>query len=299
VWALESALYNEGKVDRAIELLREHGHIYEKDGAAWFASSKLGDEKDRVVVRSNGEKTYFAGDIAYHMDKRERGFDRAIDIWGADHHGYVPRMMAVIRALGYPDDFLECIVHQMVSFVREGREIRMSTRAGEFITLDELVREIGLPVTRFFFVMRSADSHLVFDLDLAKKESNENPVYYIQYAHARISSIAKHAQESNIDLDAITRADLSLLTEPEEIEMMKQMARFPSVVEATAEKREMHRIPAFILEMVGLFHGYYNKHRVVSDDERVTLARLALVEAVRQIVKNALSLLGIEAPERM
>ncbi len=299
VWARESSLYAEGRVDQAIELLRKRGHIYEKDGAIWFRSSQLGDEKDRVVVRSNEEMTYFAGDIAYHMDKHERGFDRAINIWGADHHGYVPRMMAVIKALGYPDDFLECLVHQMVSFVREGREIKMSTRAGQFITLDELVREVGLAVTRFFFVMRSSDSHLVFDLDLAKRESNENPVYYIQYAHARISSIMRHAVAEKVDLDQLADADLSLLAEPEEIELIKQISRFPSVVTATAEKREIHRIPNFILEMVGLFHAYYNKHRVVSEERELTVARLALVEAVRQVVKNALGLLGIDAPERM
>ncbi len=299
VWARESSLYAEGKVERAIKLLREHGYIYEQEGAVWFRSSALGDEKDRVVVRSNGDMTYFAGDIAYHMDKHERGFERAINIWGADHHGYVARVKAAVRALGYPEDFLECLVHQMVSFVREGREIKMSTREGQFVTLDELVREVGLAVARFFFVMRSADSHLVFDLDLAKKESNENPVYYIQYAHARISSIMKHAREQNVDLDRLADADLSLLTEPEEIDLMKYLARFPSVVEAAAERREVHRIPNFIIDVVGLFHAYYNKHRVVTDDKPLTLARLALVEAVRQVVRNALHLLGIEAPERM
>ncbi len=298
-WTRESALYAEGKVDHAIKLLRQRGHIYEKDGAIWFRSTDFGDEKDRVVVRSNGEKTYFAGDIAYHVDKRERGFDHAVNIWGADHHGYVPRMKGVVRALGYPEDFLECIVHQMVSFVREGREIKMSTRAGEFITLDELVREVGHSVARFFFVMRSADSHLVFDLDLAKKESNENPVYYIQYAHARISSIMKHARDEHVDMRRLAEADLSLLVEPEEIDLMKTISRFPTAVEMAAERREIHRIPTFILDMVGLFHSYYNKHRVVTDDEPLTLARLALVETIRLVVKNALGILGIEAPERM
>ena len=249
--------------------------------------------------KSDGSYTYFASDIAYHMDKHDRGFDRAINIWGADHHGYVPRMMAVIAALGYPDQFLECLVHQMVSFMREGQEIRMSTREGQFITLDELVQEVGLPVTRFFFLMRSTDSHLVFDLDLAKKESNENPVYYIQYAHARISSIMKHAHSQDMDLNRLAGADLSLLTEPEEIDLMKQIGKFPSIVEEAAEKREVHRIPTFILDMVGLFHSYYNKHRVVTEEEGLTLARLALVEAIRQVVKNALGLMGIEAPERM
>ncbi len=299
VYSRESALYADGKVDRAIELLQKRGNIYEKDGALWFGSSDFGDEKDRVVVRSNGEKTYFAGDIAYHMDKHERGFERAINIWGADHHGYVPRVKAVVSALGYGEDFLECIVHQMVSFMRDGREVKMSTREGQFVTLDELVAEVGLAVTRFFFVMRSCDSHLVFDLDLAKKESNENPVYYIQYAHARISSIMKHAAEKEIELAQLSEADLSLLAEPEEIDLVRQISRFPPLVEVAAERREVHRIPAFILDMVGLFHSYYNKHRVVSDDECLSLARLALVEAVRQVVKNALGLLGIEAPERM
>jgi len=299
VWSRESALYAEGKVEHAIELLRDHGYIYEEEGALWFRSTKLGDEKDRVVVRSNGEKTYFAGDIAYHIAKYERGFEHAINIWGADHHGYVPRMMAVIKGLGYPEDFLECLVHQMVSFVRDGREIKMSTREGQFVRLRELVREVGLAVTRFFFVMRTSDSHLVFDLDLAKKESNENPVYYIQYAHARISSIMKHAHSEGIDPGRLGEADLSLLGEPEELALMKLLGRFPDCVEATAEKREVHRIPNFILEMVGLFHAYYNKHRVVTEDEHLSLARLALVEAIRQVVSNALGLLGIEAPERM
>ena len=299
VWSRESALYSEGKVDRAIELLRKRGYLYDEEGAVWFKSSEFGDEKDRVIIRSNGEKTYFAGDIAYHMDKHERGFDRAINIWGADHHGYVPRMKGVVKALGYDEEFLECIVHQMVSFVREGREVKMSTRRGQFITLDELVKEVGLAVTRFFFIMRSADSHLVFDLDLAKKESNENPVYYIQYAHARISSIMKNAAENEIDLAGLAEADLSLLTEPEETSLMKEISRFPSVVENAAENREIHRIATFILELVGLFHSYYNKHRVICEDEHLTFARLALVEAIRQVVKNALGLLGIEAPERM
>ena len=298
-WSKESTLHSEGKVDRAIELLRERGYVYDKDDAVWFRSSDFGDEKDRVIIRSSGEKTYFASDIAYHMDKHERGFERAINIWGADHHGYVPRMKGVIKALGYGDDFLECLVHQMVSLVRDGREVKMSTREGRFVTLDELVSDVGLAVTRFFFVMRSSDSHLVFDLDLAKKESNENPVYYIQYAHARISSIMKHAKKENIDLTGLPAADLSLLAEPEEIELIKQLSRFSSTVEATAERREVHRIPTFILDMVGLFHAYYNKHRVVSDNKPLTQARLALVEAVRQVVKNALGLLGIEAPERM
>jgi arginyl-tRNA synthetase len=299
VWSRESALYSEGKVDRAIELLRKRGYLYDKEGAVWFKSSEFGDEKDRVIIRSNGEKTYFAGDIAYHMDKHERGFDRAINIWGADHHGYVPRMKGVVKALGYDEGFLECVVHQMVSFMRDGREVKMSTRQGQFITLDELVKEVGLPVTRFFFIMRSVDSHLVFDLDLAKKESNENPVYYIQYAHARISSIMKHARENEIDLSRLAEANLSLLTEPEETSLMKEISRFPSVVENAAENREIHRIATFILELVGLFHSYYNKHRVVCEDKHLTFARLALVEAIRQVVKNALGLLGIEAPERM
>ena len=305
VWFSETRLHEAGKVQAAIQLLREQDHVFEADGAVWLRSSTFGDEKDRVVLRSNGESTYLAADIAYHMDKHDRGFEHVINIWGADHHGYVARVQAACRALGYPDDFLECVIHQMVSFRRGGKEVKMSTRRADYVTLDELLDEVGHAVTRFFFIMRSPDAHLTFDLDLARAESQENPVYYIQYGHARISSIFAKARETGLPYEDLAAVDLSPLTHDAELALLSRLAQYPDVVAAACRTRGPHLVAAYILDTVGEFHAYYtlgNRDpgmRVITDDLARSRARLALVEAMRQVIANALGLLGIEAPERM
>ncbi len=301
----ETSLHEAGAVDTALALVAERDFIYEADGAQWFRSTAFGDEKDRVVVRSNGERTYLAADIAYHWDKHNRGFQYVINVWGADHHGYVARVQAACRALGFPEDFLECVLHQMVSFRREGKDIKMSTRRGDFISLMELVDEVGLAVTRYFYIMRGPDAQLVFDLDLAKAESQENPVYYIQYGHTRIRSIFAKAGEAGLDTGHLEDADLSPLTAEAELVLTDRLAGYPDIVATACRKRAPQLIAAYILDTVGEFHAYYTQGnrdpalRVVTDDVPRSRARLALVEAVRQVIANALGLLGIEAPERM
>lgn len=298
-WFLESSLHRDGKVDETLQALREKDEIYDKDGAVWFRSSRYGDEKDRVVVKSSGRTTYFAPDIAYHIGKRQRGYDHAINVMGADHHGYTARMKAAMKALGYPDDFLEFVIHPMASFVRDGKELKMSTRQAQFLTLAELVDEVGKDVARFLFTMRSPESQLVFDFDLAKKHSDENPVYYVQYAHARIHSILKHAEERGYAEGSWKRVDLELLNVPEEAELAKHLYRFPQEVKTSCINRDLHRVPMFLVSLVGAFHSYYNHHRVVTGNRELSLARLALVEAVRQVIHNGLAMLGISAPEKM
>jgi len=298
-WFSESSLHRDGKVDEALAILREKGEVYEKDGAVWFRSSKYGDEKDRVVVRKDGTTTYFAPDIAYHIGKRRRGYDHAINIMGADHHGYAPRMNAAMKALGYPDDFLEFIIHPMASFIRNGKEIKMSTRQAQFLTLAELLTEVGRDVARFLFTMRGPRSHLVFDFDLAKKQSDENPVYYVQYAHARICSILSHAEERGYPGGSWNNADLKPLDVPEEGELAKHLYQFPREVKMSCINRDLHRVPMYLVSLVGAFHSYYSHHRVVSGRRELSLARLALVDAVRQVISNGLAMLGISAPEQM
>ncbi len=298
-WFSESSLHRGGKVDEALGILREKGEVYEKDGAVWFRSSKYGDEKDRVVIRKDGTTTYFAPDIAYHIGKRERGYDHAINVMGADHHGYAPRMKAATKALGYPDDFLEFVIHPMASFVRDGKEIKMSTRQAQFLALAELLQEVGKDVARFLLTMRSPRSHLVFDFDLAKKQSDENPVYYVQYAHARICSILSHAEERGYTRGSWKDVDLSVLDVPEEGELAKQLYRFPSEVRMSCVNRDLQRVPMYLVSLVGAFHSYYNHYRVVSGRRELSLARLALVDAVRQVISNGLAMLGISAPEQM
>jgi len=298
-WLSESSLHRDGKVEAAIKLLREKGVIYDKDGAVWFQSTNFGDEKDRVVVKSDGSTTYFAPDIAYHIEKRRRGYDYAINVTGADHHGYAPRMIAAMKALGYPDDFLQYVIHPMASFVRDGVEIKMSTRRATFLTLAELIEEVGKDVARFFLTMRSPQSHLVFDFDLAKKQSDENPVYYIQYAHARIHSILGHAEERGYPKGSWENANVTVLNMPEEIELAKQLYRFSDEVRMSCVNKDLHRVPMYLISLVGTFHSYYNKHRVVTGNRHVSLARLALVDAVRQVIRNGLAMLGISAPEKM
>jgi len=279
--------------------LQNRGVVYEQEQALWFASSRMGDEKDRVVVRSNGVKTYFASDIAYHKDKHDRGFDLMIDVWGADHHGYVPRIRAALKSLGIDDSSFSVVLVQLVSLLRDGQPVAMSTRAGEFVTLREVVDEVGKDAARFFFLMRRPDSHLDFDLELAKSQSNENPVYYAQYAHARICSILRKSSESGIQVPQIDHVDLSSLTSSEEIEIIKKMDSFPDVIESAARYLEPHRISYFVTDLAAMFHSYYNKNRVISDDPGLTGARLILMVALRQVFQMGFDLLGIEAPTSM
>lgn len=299
VWFSESSLYESGKLWEVIDELTERGYIYEKDGAKWFRSTAFGDEKDEVVVRNNGIPTYFAADIAYHKDKFERGFDWVINIWGADHHGHVSRMKGAVAALGYDPDRLDVILMQLVRLYRNGEIVKMSKRTGTLVTLDELIEEVGKDAARFFFVMRSPDSHLDFDLELAKSESQDNPVYYAQYAHARICSIMKQARAQGLDLPDYRTVDLTVLREPEELEIMRKLADFPEEVQIAARTMAPQRIPHYILDLAGLLHSYYNRFRVLNETPALRDARLVLMEAVRITIKNALRLIGVSAPERM
>lgn len=298
-WFSEQSLYDSGSVDTVMQELEEKDIVYIKDGAVWFKTSQYQDEKDRVVVRKNGQKTYFASDVAYHLDKYRRGFDRVIDVWGADHHGYIPRMAASIEALGYQRDQFEVILVQLVNLLRDGAPVAMSTRAGEFITLKDVVDEVGRDAARFIFLTRHYESPLDFDLALAKKKSNDNPVYYVQYVHARISSILRKGREQGIESDAWDDMTMKQLVEPEEINLIKAMDQYPAVVEKSAVFREPHRITYYLMSLASTFHSYYNKHRVLADDPVVTQARLSLVMTVQRIIRNGLTLLGVSAPEKM
>jgi arginyl-tRNA synthetase len=297
-WFSESSLYKDKKVQETLEYLAGNGLSYEEDGALWFRTSRYGDEKDRVLRKQDGTLTYFAPDIAYHKDKLNRGFDKIIDIWGADHHGYVPRMKAAMEALGARRDCFHALLIQLVSLVRDGKPVSMSTRAGQFVTLREIIDEVGKDVARYFFMMRRCDSQLVFDLDLAKKKSDENPVYYIQYAHARICSIMKNAAESGLSFNTNT-ADLSLLASGEDLELIKTLATYPEIIVSAACELEPHRIAFYLLDLATAFHRFYNRNRVISENAPLTMARLVLVAAVRQVISNALSLMGIDSPESM
>ena len=297
----ERELYKDNGVAKLLAELEKKGFIYRDGETFWFRTTDFGDEKDRVVIRRNGEPTYFAADIAYHQNKYLRGFDTVIDVWGADHHGYIPRMYAGIQALGQQKDSLRIILVQLVNLVRDGKPVAMSTRAGEFVTLREVVDEVGKDAARYNFLMRRSDSHLDFDLELAKKQSNENPVYYVQYAHARICSILKRAMEQGYKAPSPSYVDanLHLLKLPEEVELIKVVTRFPEVVEGAALAVEPHRLTFYLNNLAAIFHSYYNKNRVISDDEGLSRARLFLVKSVRTVLRNALKLLGVSAPEKM
>jgi arginyl-tRNA synthetase len=296
-WFSEQSLYDAGKVMETIETLKAKGTVYEKDGALWFKTSDYGDEKDRVVVRSNGQTTYFASDIAYHMNKFERGYESLVDVWGADHHGYIPRINASIAATGHnPDDF-HVILIQLVNLLRGGAPVAMSTRSGEFVTLKDVVDEVGADAARFIFLSRHYDSPLDFDLELAKKKSNDNPVYYVQYVHARISSILEKAQAEGGP--AVSSAPMACLSQDEEVALMKAMLRFPEVVETAARVKEPHRISYYLMDLAKAFHSYYNKHKVLTEDAQLSAARLRLVTSVRTVIKTGLALLGVSAPEKM
>lgn len=299
VWFSEQSLHDTGAVATVIEELRQKGHIYEKEDALWFKATEFGDEKDEVVVRANGVPTYFAADIAYHKNKFERGFDKVINIWGADHHGHVNRMKGSMEALGYQRDNLEVVLMQLVRLLRGGEIVRMSKRTGQFITLSELVEEVGKDAARYFFIMRSPDSHLEFDLDLAKSQSNDNPVFYIQYAHARICSIFRQWAERGGKVPKAEQVDLSLLNTESEMELIRKLADFPVEVSTAAQLLAPHRIARYLHELAGLLHSFYNSHRVIVDDQKTSAARLVLVNATRIVLQNGLQLIGVSAPERM
>lgn len=299
-WFSERSLTENGAVDRAIERLKASGHMYEKDGALWFRSTDYGDEKDRVVVRENGQKTYFASDIAYHMDKLERGFTRVIDVWGADHHGYVPRVKAALAAIGDDPSKLDVLLVQFAILYRGGTKVQMSTRSGEFVTLRELREEVGNDAARFFYVMRKCEQHLDFDLDLAKSQSADNPVYYLQYAHARVCSVMRQLAEKGLERDeARGRANLHRLTEAHEQALMTSLSRYPEVLESAALSHEPHQIAHYLRELANDFHTYYNAHIFLVDDAALRDARLNLILATRQALRNGLKLLGVSAPEAM
>lgn len=295
----ENSLYERGLVDATIETLRGRGCLYEEEGALWFKTSALGDEKDRVIVKSDGEKTYLASDMAYHRDKFDRGFHTLIDIWGSDHHGYIDRLKASVEALGRDRNNLKVLLIQFVTLLKEGKPVGMSTRSGQFTTLREVMDEVGVDASRFFFLTRKSDAHLEFDLDLAKKTSNENPVYYVQYAHARIESIFRMAREGGINLLSLENADTSLLTLPEEIDLVKGVLNFFDLLEASARNLEPHRITFYLIDLVGKFHSYYNKTRVLGNAPDLTIARLALLLVLQKVIRESLSILGVSAPEKM
>ena len=290
----ESTLYEKGAVDQTLQFLTGKGHLYEKDGALWFASIPFGDDKDRVVKKSSGEYTYLAPDIAYHRTKFERGFNRLINFWGPDHHGYVARLKAACRALGHDPDEVEIRIVQLTTLFRKGRPVRMSTRAGEFVTLRELVQEVGADAARFFFVMRKIESHLDFDLDLAKEKSQENPVYYLQYAHARIASLLKYA-----DRQVSPDVNLERLEAPEETDLIKRISEYPQVLIRASQSLEPYGLSDYLRELAASFHKFYTFHRVVTEDGELTRARLLLADAARIVLKNGLELLGISQPETM
>ena len=293
VWFSETSLYENGLVPKALEFLKKNGHLYEEEGALWFRSEPLGDDKNRVLIKSNGDQTYFSADIAYHWNKFDRGFDHVIDVLGADHHGYVPRMKAAVEALGYEKTQLTVLLVQMVSLSRKGEPVAMSTRAGEFVTLKEVIDEVGADAARFIFLTRSADSPLDFDLELAASKSKDNPVYYVQYVGARIESILSSLPPLP------NEADLSLLKEDEELALMIHLSAFPEMVAASAKKQEPHHVATYLTNLAKLFHHYYGIHRINADDAKITAARACLIKAIRLVVFLGLSLLGVDSPNKM
>jgi arginyl-tRNA synthetase len=295
VWYSQKALRKSGKVERALRILKEKGYIYEQDGAMWFRSTNFGDDKDRVVVKSDGATTYLGPDIAYHLEKYKRGFKKIIDIWGPDHHGYMGRLKAAVKALGYPEDSISLMIVQLATLYRNGEAVSMSTRAGEFVTLREVMDEVGKDVARFCFIMRRVASHLDFDLEGVKKESMDNPVYYIQYAHARIWSILEYGKK----IKPSTKFDSRLLKTEEEIGLLRILSQFPMIVVLSADSLEPYIILQYLQDLAKVFHSFYTKHRVVGDDPNLTKARLILVDCVRIILANGLRLLGVSLPKKM
>ncbi len=295
----EHTLYEDGKIDDVVAALREKGLVYDKDDAVWFRTTDFGHDKDRVLIKSTGEPTYRLPDIAYHREKFRRGYDWMVDIFGSDHIATVPDVLAGVKALGYDDSKVTVVLHQFVTLVRDGKQVKMSTRKATFVTVDELLDEVGIDVARFFFLMRKADSQLEFDLDLATKESQENPVYYVQYGHARLVSIQKQAASKGVAKGELAAVALARLGEPEELDLLKSLAAYPSLVENAAQALEPHRLIFFLQELAGQFHSYYNKHRIIGDDLALSQARLWLAEAVRVVLRNGLTLVGVTAPDSM
>ena len=298
-WFSESSLYKQNKLQEVIELLQQKGFLYKEKGALWLKTTVFGDEKDRVVIRENSIPTYFASDIAYHQDKYQRGFEKIIDIWGADHHGYIQRMKAAVQALGYPEDSLGVLIVQFVTLIRDGKEVGMSTRGGEFITLKDLIKEVGKDVARYFFLMRSHDSHTEFDLDVAKSQSMENPVYYIQYAYARICSIIKKAEQAGVKMDKSKVSKLQLLDKEEEFELIKKLSSLKEVIKKSALTWKPHFLTTYLYDLASSFHKYYTVHRIITEDEELTRARLILIDCTRIVLFNSLKILGVSAPESM
>ena len=299
-WYSEQSLADHGLINQAVEQLQDAGHIYEDKGALWFRSTTFGDEKDRVVVRDNGQGTYFASDIAYHLDKFARGYDRVIDIWGADHHGYVPRVKAALTAMGKDEDKLDILLVQFANLYRNGERLQMSTRSGSFVTLRELREEVGNDAARFFYVMRKCEQHMDFDLDLAKSQSNDNPVYYIQYAHARICSVINQLSEKELKHDIENGSqNLNLLTEKHETDLISKLDAYADILNKSAFNAEPHLLVHYLRELATLLHSYYNAHQFINDDTNLHDARFNLIIATRQILHNGLTLLGVSAPEKM
>jgi arginyl-tRNA synthetase len=295
----EHTLYENGHVDSVVAELRAKGLVYEKEGATWFKTTEFGQEQDRVIIKSTGEPTYRLPDIAYHREKFRRNFDWLINVFGSDHIATVPDVLAGVRALGYDDSKVTVVLHQFVTLMRDGKQVKMSTRKATFITVDELLDEVGVDVARFFFMMRKADSQLEFDLDLATKESQENPVYYVQYAHARICSILRQAGEKGVEKLPLPDVDTSLLAEPEELLLLKSMAAFPAMIEDAALGLAPHRVIFFLMELAGQFHSYYNRHKVITEAIGLSQSRLCLMEALRVVFQNGLRIVGLTAPEEM
>ncbi|WP_440897896.1 arginine--tRNA ligase [Amphibacillus sp. Q70] len=297
-WFSETSLYQEDKIEPALFLLKQRGYTFEEDNAIWFRTTDFGDDKDRVLIKNDGSYTYLAPDIAYHKNKLDRGFKKLINIWGADHHGYIPRMKAAIQALGYGEDTLEVEIIQMVNLFENGEKVKMSKRTGKAVTLRELMDEVGIDAMRYFFVMRSSDAHLDFDMDLAKSESNENPVYYVQYAHARICTLLKQAKEKGYELD-LNYLSKHLMTEKAE-DLLKQLGDFPQVIADAAVNRAPHRMTQYVFDLAALLHSYYNAEKVLDpNDPEKTKARLALMQAVKITIANGLKLIGVQAPNHM
>jgi len=300
VWFSEKSLYEGDLLQRTLETLKDNGYAYEADGATWFKATAFSDDKDRVLIRSNGAPTYFMSDIMYHKNKFDRGFDMVIDVWGADHHGYIPRMKAAVQALGRLPEDLQVLLIQFVNLLRGGKQVSMSTRSGEFVTLREVMEEVGVDAARYFFVMRRSDSHLDFDLDLAKSSTNENPVFYVQYAHARIHSIFREAKSRGVSIpENLESVDFSLLSSQEEVSLIRKIGSFPEEMAKAAEELAPHRVTFYLYDISSAFHSFYNAHRVLGVEPELEKARLCLVEACRVVIANSLKLLGVSAPEKM
>lgn len=298
-WFSETSLYEDGLVEKALNELKDKGEAYENDGATWLRTTDYGDDKDRVLVKNDGTYTYLTPDIAYHRNKYERGYDRIINIWGADHHGYIPRMKAAMEALGFDPGKLTVLIAQMVSLFQNGEKVKMSKRTGKAVTMEDLMDEVGVDAIRYFFTMRSMDSHLDFDMDLAVSTSNENPVFYVQYAHARICSVFRQAEEQGIELLPLSEVNLNVLQAEHEYDILRKMGELPQEVSVAADNYAPHRLIRYVYELSSLFHSYYKAQRVITEDAAQTQARLALLGAVRTVIANVLRLVGVSAPERM